>query len=423
MSELSDYDRNMGRDPTPPNYAGMNAGDMLTAIGLDGAKWADAFCQINPSQCADWGLMLGWFCNAIETAKDAARAEAAPALADGEVEGLIAELREMSSFYGQSADGELPRAMRALRSLAAEKAELDAAWLNAEAKIEELTAELATLKAQGQGGAVFQVRVGDWMAQCFSPDIALDRVERCDRFIEEALELIQACGSNAGRAHALVDYVFGRAVGDPPQEVGGVMVTLAALCNTFDMSMATAGEVELARINRPDIIEKIRAKQAAKPTGSALPVALPTTGAPVPVGWKLANEIVGVLDAQPDIYANGVAQQLMALPEAYQNAIRFITSTEFRSLLAASPAPPDHIADAGKMVLGWQPIETAPKDGMVFVAGLRVFVGGEPDHHDVHLISVDPETDDVAADFEQGWRLEDYEFWMPLPAPPANGGA
>lgn len=119
--------------------------------------------------------------------------------------------------------------------------------------------------------APFQRRVGDWMTRCFAPEIIIDKLERNDRFIEEALELVQACGYSADRAHALVDYVFGRPAGDPMQEVGGVMVTLAALCNPHWLDMAASGERELERILQPEVIEQIRAKQASKPVGSALP--------------------------------------------------------------------------------------------------------------------------------------------------------
>jgi hypothetical protein len=142
----------------------------------------------------------------------------------------------------------------------------------------------AALAAMQQ--APFQARVGDWMGQCFTPEIVADKLERSDRFIEEALELVQACGYDATRAHALVDDVFGRPVGEPSQEVGGVMVTLAALCNPHGLDMMQAGETELARILQPEIIEKIRAKQASKPTGSALPI--PMQQAPVSDAAKIA---------------------------------------------------------------------------------------------------------------------------------------
>jgi len=119
----------------------------------------------------------------------------------------------------------------------------------------------------------FQSRVLDWLLKCFGPEIAKDIQERNDRFIEESLELAQSLGYSADRAHALVDYVFDRDKGEPFQEVGGVMVTLAALCSATGLNMTMDGEAEYARINKPEIIEKIRKKQASKPTGSALPIA------------------------------------------------------------------------------------------------------------------------------------------------------
>ncbi|MFX5747833.1 hypothetical protein ABTE19_23195, partial [Acinetobacter baumannii] len=75
-----------------------------------------------------------------------------------------------------------------------------------------------------------------------------DLPERNHRFFEEATELVQSTGMTQSEAHQLVDYVYGRPVGEPVQEVGGVMVTLAALCLAAKMDMHAAGETELARI-------------------------------------------------------------------------------------------------------------------------------------------------------------------------------
>lgn len=120
--------------------------------------------------------------------------------------------------------------------------------------------------------ADLQPGVDKWMDACFGETIKADRLERADRFVEEALELAQTMpGFGADRAHALVDYVFGRDVGERSQEVGGVMVTLAALCNAAGLDMNACAETELARVWTK--VDAIRAKQAAKPTGSALPVA------------------------------------------------------------------------------------------------------------------------------------------------------
>jgi len=118
----------------------------------------------------------------------------------------------------------------------------------------------------------FQQRVYPWMIACFGPEISADKLERSDRFIEEAVELVQAGNYPKERVLALVDYVYERDQGEINQEVGGVMVTLAAHCLAHGIDMHEAAETELARIWTK--VEKIRAKQAAKPTGSALPIAV-----------------------------------------------------------------------------------------------------------------------------------------------------
>lgn len=166
---------------------------------------------------------------------------------------------------------------------------------DAEAKVAALQSTIAQLQVrvaelESGRGEPFQSRVQPWMIDCFGPVIAGDREERNHRFLEEALELVQACGASANEAHQLVDYVYGRPVGEPTQEVGGVMVTLAALCLANGMDMHAAAETELARIWTK--VEQIRAKQAAKPAMSPLPGAYPDRAPPAPVavvpdGWKL----------------------------------------------------------------------------------------------------------------------------------------
>lgn len=117
----------------------------------------------------------------------------------------------------------------------------------------------------------FQSRVAVWIHQCFGPAIAADKEERNHRFLEEALEVVQAGGCTASEAHQLVDYVFNRPVGDLAQEVGGAMNTLAALCNSHNVDLNSAADTELARVWAKS--DEIRAKQAAKPKHSPLPAA------------------------------------------------------------------------------------------------------------------------------------------------------
>lgn len=119
------------------------------------------------------------------------------------------------------------------------------------------------------GWPTFQRRVHAWMLACFGEEIAADGMERNHRFLEEALELVQANGCTASEAHQLVDYVFGREVGEVNQEAGGVAVTLVALLNALGVDLIYASETELARVWTK--VEQIRAKQAAKPKHSPLP--------------------------------------------------------------------------------------------------------------------------------------------------------
>lgn len=115
----------------------------------------------------------------------------------------------------------------------------------------------------------FQARVSTWVAKCFGSKVAYNATERNHRFLEEALELVQSCGCSRDDAIKLVDYVYGREVGDPKQECGGVMVTLAALGTAHGLVVADCGENELVRCwNKIDLI---RAKQARKIKDSALP--------------------------------------------------------------------------------------------------------------------------------------------------------
>ena len=131
-----------------------------------------------------------------------------------------------------------------------------------------MTAEATDVNKTSNNRA-FQLRVVDWMMETFSMEVCRDTTERNHRYLEESLELVQAMGCTQAEAHMLVDYVFGRPAGEPEQEVGGAMVTLAALCAAADFSMRECGERELSRCWQN--IERIRAKQAGKPRHSPLP--------------------------------------------------------------------------------------------------------------------------------------------------------
>ena len=116
----------------------------------------------------------------------------------------------------------------------------------------------------------FQNKVHNWLESCFGKNIANDKIERNHRFLEESLELVQACECTAKEAHNLVDYVYGRPIGERKQEVGGVMLTLAGLCSAQGIDMVKEGDTELDIVWTK--IDRIREKQKAKPKNSSLPI-------------------------------------------------------------------------------------------------------------------------------------------------------
>lgn len=163
----------------------------------------------------------------------------------------------------RATDGKCPLRMNTLDMTDEQREELAALVRRAHLRTPEESAPAA--------GEPFQQRVQPWMLECFGAEIASDRDERSHRFLEESLELVQAAGCTKAEALQLVDYVYGRPIGYLPQEIGGVMVTLAALCLAWSEDMHKEGETELERIWTK--VAEIRAKQAAKPKHSPLPAA------------------------------------------------------------------------------------------------------------------------------------------------------
>lgn len=115
----------------------------------------------------------------------------------------------------------------------------------------------------------YQERVGHWLIACFGEERAKSIRARNHRFLEESLELVQSTGLTREEAHQLVDYVFNREIGEPTQEVGGVMVTLAGVCMANNLDMLNNAETELSRVwSKIDII---REKDRNAPINSPLP--------------------------------------------------------------------------------------------------------------------------------------------------------
>lgn len=102
-----------------------------------------------------------------------------------------------------------------------------------------------------------------WVTNCFGGEGLTPR-ERALRFLEEALELVQAMGLGEGDISKMRRYVYARPVGDVGQEIGGVTVTLYILAEVMGVSVEQVENKEIARVLHPDFVAKIRAKHELK---------------------------------------------------------------------------------------------------------------------------------------------------------------
>lgn len=109
----------------------------------------------------------------------------------------------------------------------------------------------------------FQNQVFTWAKQAFGLDIAYNTKERNYRFMEEAIELVQSNNISKEDVLKLADYVYSRPKGERYQEIGGVFLTLCALCSAYDEDLYINGNLELNRVYEK--IDLIREKQKQKP--------------------------------------------------------------------------------------------------------------------------------------------------------------
>jgi len=117
-----------------------------------------------------------------------------------------------------------------------------------------------------------QARVLTWARDTFG-EVAVNPTERVSRFVEEAIELAQACGYPPERIVELVGYTYGRPPGEVGQEVGGVSVSLLALCESLGISAEVCEARETERVT--SITREVfrRKHQAKVEAGVAEPMA------------------------------------------------------------------------------------------------------------------------------------------------------
>jgi phosphoribosyl-ATP pyrophosphohydrolase len=86
-----------------------------------------------------------------------------------------------------------------------------------------------------------------WGDKCFE-----SLPERGTSVGEEGIETMQACGATREQAHALVDMVYDKPVGELRQEIAGVGFTLLALCANRGLRLDEVLAAELKRFKSKD---------------------------------------------------------------------------------------------------------------------------------------------------------------------------
>ena len=116
-----------------------------------------------------------------------------------------------------------------------------------------------------QGSYSYLVHRITWFIKQAWPDGQVDPKIRAYRALEELLELCQVLEITPEKCHELVDYTYGRPVGELDQELGGVAFTTTALFASLNKNFIAAGyEAVDEAYGR---IDQIRAKSKVKPHG------------------------------------------------------------------------------------------------------------------------------------------------------------
>lgn len=96
-----------------------------------------------------------------------------------------------------------------------------------------------------------QAAIYQWVADTFGAN-TLHTSERAMRFVEEAIELVQAVGLSAVVVHRIVDHVYAKPPGGLAQEIGGCGTTLLALAAAHGVSADDAERAEFERVLKID---------------------------------------------------------------------------------------------------------------------------------------------------------------------------
>lgn len=107
-----------------------------------------------------------------------------------------------------------------------------------------------------------------WAVQMFGP-VALDRDERMDRFLEEAIELAHADGVGRLHLNRIINRVYDRPAGDVPKEIGQAQACLECFAESIGLSSDAEASREFERVKAIPQAEWTRRHKAKVALGIA----------------------------------------------------------------------------------------------------------------------------------------------------------
>jgi len=109
---------------------------------------------------------------------------------------------------------------------------------------------------------MLQANLAEWLIEALGKETLMSPQDRAIRVLEEAIELAQAVGIPESKAAELLRYVYARPVGEPTQEIAGVINAALLTAHGLGFNGLMLAENELHRARRD--IDLIRHKNLSK---------------------------------------------------------------------------------------------------------------------------------------------------------------
>lgn len=129
---------------------------------------------------------------------------------------------------------------------------------------EQLQRRMSEMASERQALGGLQEWVAGWLKLTLGVESLDNLRERAFRFIEEAMELAQACGVTRDEAQKLHSAVYEQRSGQFRKELGDAHLTLLALADTLRIDLLDCTKQRLEQLSDLKEIERVRAHHLDK---------------------------------------------------------------------------------------------------------------------------------------------------------------